>query len=92
MAGRRPGEYVVGWVKRGPTGVIGTNKKDAQETVDAILEDIAEGRLLEPSSADREVVRELLYAAQARSRHLRGLGPRSTPTSAAAASPPAARA
>ena len=28
------GEYVVGWIKRGPSGVIGTNKKDAQETVD----------------------------------------------------------
>ena len=34
-----PGEYVVGWIKRGPTGVIGTNKKDAQETVDALLSD-----------------------------------------------------
>src|SRR5207302_1944447 len=36
-----PGEYVVGWIKRGPTGVIGTNKKDAQETVDAIFADLA---------------------------------------------------
>jgi len=36
-----PGEYVVGWIKRGPSGVIGTNKKDAQETVDAILADLA---------------------------------------------------
>jgi ferredoxin/flavodoxin---NADP+ reductase len=35
------GEYVVGWIKRGPSGVIGTNKKDAQETVDAILADLA---------------------------------------------------
>ncbi|HTQ69160.1 MAG TPA: FAD-dependent oxidoreductase [Solirubrobacteraceae bacterium] len=35
------GEFVVGWIKRGPTGVIGTNKKDAQETVDAILADLA---------------------------------------------------
>jgi len=35
-----PGEYVVGWIKRGPTGVIGTNKKDAQETVDAVLADL----------------------------------------------------
>jgi ferredoxin--NADP+ reductase len=34
------GEYVVGWIKRGPSGVIGTNKKDAQETVDAILADL----------------------------------------------------
>ncbi len=35
-----PGEYAVGWIKRGPSGVIGTNKKDAQETVDAILADL----------------------------------------------------
>lgn len=36
-----PGEYVVGWIKRGPSGVIGTNKRDAQETVDALLADLA---------------------------------------------------
>jgi ferredoxin--NADP+ reductase len=36
-----PGEYVVGWIKRGPSGVIGTNKKDAQQTVDAMLVDLA---------------------------------------------------
>jgi ferredoxin/flavodoxin---NADP+ reductase len=35
-----PGEYVVGWIKRGPSGVIGTNKKDAQQTVDSIFEDL----------------------------------------------------
>lgn len=34
-----PGEYVAGWIKRGPTGVIGTNKHDASETVAALLED-----------------------------------------------------
>ncbi len=34
-----PGEYVAGWIKRGPTGVIGTNKRDANETVAALLED-----------------------------------------------------
>jgi ferredoxin--NADP+ reductase len=38
-----PGEYVVGWIKRGPSGVIGTNKKDAQETVDAMLADLIDG-------------------------------------------------
>jgi ferredoxin--NADP+ reductase len=36
------GEYVVGWIKRGPSGVIGTNKKDAQETVTAMLADLLE--------------------------------------------------
>lgn len=34
-----PGEYVAGWIKRGPTGVIGTNKHDASETVAALLAD-----------------------------------------------------
>ncbi|MGH3958536.1 FAD-dependent oxidoreductase, partial [Mycobacterium sp.] len=34
-------EYVVGWIKRGPTGVIGTKKKDSQDTVDALLADLA---------------------------------------------------
>ncbi len=33
-------EYVVGWIKRGPTGVIGTNKKDSQQTVDTLTEDL----------------------------------------------------
>ncbi len=36
----RPGEYVAGWAKRGPTGVIGTNKNDAAETVDNLLDDL----------------------------------------------------
>jgi ferredoxin--NADP+ reductase len=43
-----PGHYVVGWIKRGPSGVIGTNKKDAQDTVSALLEDAAAGTLPEP--------------------------------------------
>ncbi len=42
--GRR-NEYVVGWIKRGPTGVIGTNKKDSQETVDTLIEDLCGGSL-----------------------------------------------
>ena len=37
------GEYVVGWVKRGPSGVIGTNKKDATDTVARITEDLEAG-------------------------------------------------
>ena len=39
------GLYCAGWIKRGPTGVIGTNKKDATETVERLLEDAREGRL-----------------------------------------------
>ncbi len=42
------GEYVVGWIKRGPTGVIGTNKKDAADTVAKILADAESGALSQP--------------------------------------------
>jgi ferredoxin--NADP+ reductase len=35
-----PGMYVAGWAKRGPTGVIGTNKKDAEETAALMLADV----------------------------------------------------
>jgi ferredoxin/flavodoxin---NADP+ reductase len=56
----RPGEYVVGWIKRGPTGVIGTNKKDAQETVDALLEDLAAGVLPDPLLPDPADVEAML--------------------------------
>jgi ferredoxin/flavodoxin---NADP+ reductase len=60
-----PREYVVGWIKRGPTGVIGTNKKDAQQTVDAILADLAargngSAAADSPQSADAESVLRLL--------------------------------
>ncbi len=41
----RPGEYVAGWIKRGPNGIIGTNKPDAQETVEALVEDVRDQRL-----------------------------------------------
>jgi ferredoxin--NADP+ reductase len=47
---RLPGEYAVGWIKRGPSGVIGTNKKDAGETVARLIEDAEAGRLNEPST------------------------------------------
>ncbi len=56
----QPGEYAVGWIKRGPSGVIGTNKKDAQQTVDALLEDLAAGRRLQPSEPDPEAIESLL--------------------------------
>jgi ferredoxin/flavodoxin---NADP+ reductase len=38
-----PREYVAGWLKRGPTGVIGTNKSDAAQTVRSLLADLAGG-------------------------------------------------
>jgi ferredoxin--NADP+ reductase len=54
------GEYVVGWIKRGPSGIIGTNKRDAKETVDALLEDVAAGRLHEPTDPDPDSLEQLL--------------------------------
>jgi ferredoxin/flavodoxin---NADP+ reductase len=41
----RHNEYVVGWIKRGPTGVIGSNKKDSQDTVDTLLSDLSGAEL-----------------------------------------------
>jgi ferredoxin/flavodoxin---NADP+ reductase len=38
-----PGLYVAGWIKRGPTGIIGTNKKDANATIDSLIADIDQG-------------------------------------------------
>ncbi|HWC85855.1 MAG TPA: FAD-dependent oxidoreductase [Solirubrobacteraceae bacterium] len=55
-----PGEYTVGWIKRGPSGVIGTNKKDAHETVDSLLADFDRGGLLAPAQATAEAVDALL--------------------------------
>jgi ferredoxin--NADP+ reductase len=56
-----PGLYVVGWIKRGPSGVIGTNKKDAQDTVDNLLADLDADRVPEPPlAADAGSIEELL--------------------------------
>lgn len=48
-----PGEYVAGWIKRGPTGVIGTNRPCAKETVRSLLEDAA-ALTRRPVAADPE--------------------------------------
>lgn len=57
-----PGLYTAGWIKRGPTGVIGTNKTCAQDTVNGMLEDMRAGRLLTPANpqpaAAAEFIRE----------------------------------
>ena len=55
-----PGVYAAGWIKRGPTGVIGTNKKDATETVELLLEDAAAGRLEPRPDATAAAVDALL--------------------------------
>ena len=57
-----PGLYVVGWIKRGPSGVIGTNKKDAQDTVDNLLADVEAGKLPEPELASDPGAIESLLA------------------------------
>ncbi|NLX09747.1 MAG: FAD-dependent oxidoreductase [Chloroflexi bacterium] len=59
-----PGEYVAGWIKRGPTGIIGTNKPDAQETVGLLLADAASGQVLHPARPDRQALEDLLSARQ----------------------------
>jgi ferredoxin--NADP+ reductase len=80
----RTGEYAVGWIKRGPSGVIGTNKKCAADTVAALLEDRAGGRLNEPPAPDGAATEAWLRARvpalvawhgwQAIDEHERGLG------------------
>jgi ferredoxin/flavodoxin---NADP+ reductase len=61
-----PGVYVAGWIKRGPTGVIGTNKKDASETVERLLEDVAAGRLAPKPDTRAAAVDTLLAERGAR--------------------------
>jgi ferredoxin--NADP+ reductase len=51
LAGDAPltGQYAVGWIKRGATGIIGTNKPDSVETAKLLVEDAAAGRLWQPT-------------------------------------------
>ena len=68
-----PGVYVAGWIKRGPTGIIGTNKKDAVQTVACLLEDAADparwtATSPEPASVDAALsARHVVTAAGWRS-------------------------
>jgi ferredoxin--NADP+ reductase len=55
-----PGEYVSGWIKRGPSGVIGTNKPDSVETTEMLLEDMAAGKLPSPDQPNRDALDKLL--------------------------------
>jgi ferredoxin--NADP+ reductase len=52
--------YCAGWIKRGPTGIIGTNKKDAMETVALLLEDVRDGRVAHRQEVTQEAVEALL--------------------------------
>jgi ferredoxin--NADP+ reductase len=58
------GVYVSGWIKRGPTGIIGTNKPDAGETVECMLEDAAGGAVLDAQSPDPAGVVEMVRRGQ----------------------------
>ncbi len=58
------GLYAAGWIKRGPTGVIGTNKTCARESVNCMLEDLLAGIHLEPTSTSPEVIETLIRARQ----------------------------
>jgi ferredoxin/flavodoxin---NADP+ reductase len=55
-----PGVYAVGWIKRGPTGILGTNKRDAEETVACLAEDLATGALPAPARPRPEQIDSLL--------------------------------
>ena len=65
-----PGLYAAGWIKRGPSGVIGTNKKDATETIELLLEDARAGALPQRGGGTLE---DLLGGARHRRGHVRGL-------------------
>ncbi len=58
------GLYASGWIKRGPSGVIGTNKPDSVETVSAMLEDLAQGAHLTPAQPDAEAAAALVQLHQ----------------------------
>lgn len=62
----RRGEYTAGWIKRGPTGVIGTNKPDAVETVACMMDDLADGLVLDPGLPAAEGADRLIRARQPR--------------------------
>lgn len=50
-----PGEYAVGWISRGPSGVIGTNKKDAVDTVARLVDDAAAGLIADHAEASADI-------------------------------------
>ena len=58
------GMYTSGWIKRGPTGVIGTNKEDSIETINCLIEDVKEGKMLSPSNKGSSKVEELVRSRQ----------------------------
>ncbi len=57
-------EYVVGWIKRGPTGVIGSNKSDSQETVDTLVGDLRDAALADFAENHSETLAEWFVERQ----------------------------
>ena len=75
-AGRVDGsrnEYVVGWIKRGPTGVIGSNKKDSQETVDTLISDLSRASLADFGAEHSDRAGRLAAGTAAEADHRRPL-------------------
>ncbi len=60
LAQQMEGVYVAGWIKRGPTGLIGSNKTCSRETVDALVEDLAADKRFWPIAPQAEAVDQLL--------------------------------
>lgn len=60
------GEYTAGWIKRGPSGVIGTNKPDAAETVECLLADFHAGKMLTPDLPTFTAVSQFIHEHQPR--------------------------
>ena len=58
------GEYCSGWIKRGPSGVIGTNKADSVESVNCMLEDLDSGSILRPSEPEPSKMEGLVRERQ----------------------------
>jgi ferredoxin--NADP+ reductase len=58
------GEYTAGWIKRGPSGVIGTNKPDALETVQCMMEDLANGQTFQPAHPRLAAIETLIQERQ----------------------------
>ena len=58
------GLYAAGWIKRGPSGVIGTNKPDSTDTVASMLADVDAGVYLRPAEADGRAAEALVFARQ----------------------------
>lgn len=59
-----PGHYVTGWIKRGPRGIIGTNKKCARDTVRSLLTDADAGRLPTAGTLDAAAVEQRIRERQ----------------------------